>query len=378
MKNKITFTTAVLIWFFSSVLLVNAQTSDKTNCTLFPVVPVIAEYGQSSLFFRQWFSGDARYAEINAFVGAGDNTILQLVLIEKDRREVFYVNNEVRVKELTGEGEEAYFVPVDFKKIAGGIDAQPTYGFGFEDKHKQKILWRFTLASRPSERGSGLTPFANVPGLRLFYRNLGTLAGAGTSVRIGDKEFEAELWTEASSPPYFIGYRGSFTDGLDVGELRTGEENWRVAACPKEFKEGEAWEFADQEAGRKRRFSIAARRGYELQIVETTNSSNAAKLALTVRQTPNGFALRSIERKDKTGGLRISFAPELSFSAPGETTFQIDLGKQKNVAGGTITVEKQGEAVLLKWQFKSPDWAKNKKLTTVVKINSSGYKVRFS
>jgi len=149
MKNKITFITAIFIWLFSSVF-VNAQTPARTNCTQFPVVPVIAEFGQSSLFFRQWFSGDPHYAEINAFVGAGDKPVLQLVLIEKDRREVFYVNNEARVKELTAEGKEAYFVPVDFKKIAGEVDAQPTYGFGFEDKHKQKILWRFTLASRPS------------------------------------------------------------------------------------------------------------------------------------------------------------------------------------------------------------------------------------
>ncbi|MGI8638773.1 MAG: hypothetical protein ACR2MG_02315 [Pyrinomonadaceae bacterium] len=376
MKNKISLIISVCVIFLTCVF-ADAQTSDKANCAAFPVVPVIVESGQSSLFFRQWFSGDPHYAEINAFVGAGDKPVLQLVLIEKDRREVFYVNHEARVKELTAESKEAYFVPVDFKKIAGDVDAQPTYGFGFEDKHKQKVLWRFTPASRPSERGSGLTPLAGVPGLRLLYRNLGTLAGAGTSVRIGDKEFEAEPWTEASAPPYFIAYRGSFTDGLDFGELRTGEENWRVTVCPKEFKEGESWEFAAA-AGRKRAFRIASRRGEELQIEESADLSNTAKLALLVRQTSNGFAIRSIERKGKTGGLRISFAPELSLSAPGETTFQIDLGKQKNIAGGTISIEKQGEAVLLKWQFKSPDWAKNKKLTTLIKINSLGYTVKFS
>ncbi len=376
MKNKITFTTAIFLWLFLS-LSAFAQTPDKANCTQFPVVPVIAEYGQSALYFRQWITGDARYSAINGYVGAGDKPLLQLGLIDKNQREVFYVNDEALAKEFSAEGKEAYFVPVDFKKISGDVDAQPTYGFGFEDKHKQKILWRFVPASRPSKRGAGLTPLADVPGLRLFYRNLGTLAGAGTSIRIGDKEFEAEPWTEVSSPPYFVAYRGSFTVGLDFGNLQTGEENWRVTTCPKELKAGESWEFTAVETGRKRSFRIASRRGDELQLEETAGSSNSAKLALTVRQTPTGFALRSIERSGKTGGLRISFAPELALSAPGETAFQIDLGKQKNIAGGTISVEKQGESLLLKWQFKSPDWAKNKKLTTLIKIDSSGYAIKF-
>lgn len=375
MTGKTTLTISIFASLFLSVF-VSAQTTDKTNCAAFPIIPAIVQYRQSAMFFRQWISGNARYAEIHAFVGVGEKPILQLVLIEKDGREIFYSSNEMRSKELIGEGKEAYFVPIDFKKIAGDVDAQPVYGFGFEDKHKQKILWRFIPASRPSERGSGLTPLTNVSGLRLFYRNLGTLAGAGTSVRIGDKEFEAEPWAEAGSPPYFVAYRGSITEGLDAGDLRTGEENWRLAACPKELKEGESWEFIG-ENGRKRAFRIATRRGDELRL-EEAELSGSAKLAVFVRLTPHGFALRSIERAGKTGGLRIAFAPELNLSVPGETAFQIDLGKQKNIANGTVSVEKQAESTLLKWQFKSPDWAKNKKLTTFIKTNLSGYSIKIS
>lgn len=377
MNNKCVLTIAAFICLLSGVF-VNAQTPlAKTSCTQFPVVPLIAEYKQSSLFFRQWISGDPRYTEINAFVGEGEKPNTRVVLVEKDWRETFYSNEEMQVKELTDEGKEAYFVPVDFKKIAGDVDAQPTYGFGFEDKHKQKILWRFIPASRPSERGRGLTPLVNAPGLRLFYRHLGTLAGAGTSVRIGDREFEAEPWTEVSAPPYFVAHRGSITEGLDAGSLSVGEEHWRVAACPKDLKERESWEFV-AENGRKRTFRITLRRGDELQLDETRDTLNTSKFALIVRQTSNGFALRSIERKSETDTLRISFAPEFSFFAPGETAFQVDLGKQKNIAGGVISVEKQGDSHLLKWQFKSPDWAKNKKLTTLIKINSSSYKVKIS
>ncbi len=142
------------------------------------------------------------------------------------------------------------------------------------------------------------------------------------------------------------------------------------------MKQGEAWEFVVGAKREKRTLRIAARRGEEMQLEKDGNSPNYAKLLLNVRQTPDGFALRSIERKSATGGMRIVFAEDFSLTAPGETAFQIDLGKQKSVAGGTISVEKQSEEVLLKWRFKSPDWAKPKNMTTLIKISAAGYTMK--
>gem|GEM_PF-5496141 len=45
----------------------------------------------------------------------------------------------------------------------------------------------------------------DVPGLRLVYRSLGSLAGEGTAVQIGDKVIEAEAWPEVSNPPLLRG-----------------------------------------------------------------------------------------------------------------------------------------------------------------------------
>ena len=100
-------------------------------------------------------------------------------------------------------------------------------------------------------------------------------------------------------------------------------------------------------------------------------------MTLLARKTATGFALRSITLTNRSKTMRISFAPELdptaSSSAP--VNFQIDLNGRNKIAHGSVTAEKRGAATNLQWQFKAPDWAKSRALTSTVTLGDNGYKV---
>jgi hypothetical protein len=143
---------------------------------------------------QQWPSGHPRYTLIEAIVAEGERPALQIILTEKDARRVWYANTEARVKSLVQAGREAHLAAIDYKAVPGEGGRQ-VYGPAFRDRHGQAVRWRFIPASVPSERGAGLTPMAAAPGLRLDYRDLGTLAGEGTAAQFDDRSSPNRLPT---------------------------------------------------------------------------------------------------------------------------------------------------------------------------------------
>jgi hypothetical protein len=287
------------------------------------------------------------------------------------------------VDALKREGREAYLTTIDYKVIQN-VGQQPSYGFGFRDKHGQAVLWRFIPASSPSELGAGLTPLPNVPGLRLEYRDIGTLAGAGTAVQIGDRVSEAAPWPEVSHPPYFVAYRGSFTEGRHIGVLLPGTEKWRVTSWPKELREGAQWTLVN-ERGLERILQIRSHDKDELVISQVgAESYNSGVASLTVRVTNRGFALRSLLTTSGTQAMRVTFNPELNLETnvpsqpPAEVAFQIDQGEHKKVALGSVLVEKQENVIRLRWQPKTPDWAKSQALLGTITTDTGGYMIEVS
>lgn len=272
--------------------------------------------------------------------------------------------------------------------MARSVGQPATYGFGFRDRHERAILWRFTPASRPSERGAGLIPLSSVPGLRLEYSDLGTTAGAGTAAQIAGRVSEAEPWTEISAPPYFVAYRGSHSEGRHMGALLTGTESWRVTASPavsstNDLREGASWTLKEA-GGRERTLRVTARRADEAVITEAVSGANSPSLELRARVAPEGFALREFRIARGGRHLRITFTPELALSDPatggGRRTadFAIDAGDHKRIAHGTVTIEKQNGALILRWSPRAPDWAKSRTLVGTVRAGTDGYTLEVS
>jgi hypothetical protein len=371
--------TMILAAFTICLMLLSSSSraAEQNSQVPFPIIPVLAQYEYVPQHFLQWINDHPQYSMIEASVSKSDPPVVQMVLTEKEtRRRIYYCDSEARVKALTSAGQAARFAKIDFRAVTN-VAEMPTYGFGFSDERGQALRWRFILASEPTERGAGLTPISGAPGLRLLYRNLGTAAGAGTAAQIGDKVIEADPWPEISAPPYFVAHRGTYVEGMDVGMLVPGTDNWQVVRAPSELKEGAEWTLSDDKK-RTRQFRVTARRGDELTIEEIGKKEpGSAKLSLTARAMPKGFAVRSILLTHGPGLMRLSFKPDLDLtgSSGAEVAFQIDLGRHEKIVQGTISAERRSETIHLRWQPKSPDWAKSQVLNTSVTAQVAGYKI---
>ncbi len=346
-----------------------------------PIVPLLVEYEYAPEFLMQWINDHPQYTMIEAMVGKGEPPVYQVILTEKaSQRRVWYCNVEAKIKSLTQTGREAHLAAIDYKVVNEG-EKPPVRGLALRDKHGQAIRWRFLPATVPSERGAGLTPMAHVPGLRLDYRDLGTAAGEGSAVQIGDKVIEAAPWPEISAPPYFVAHRGSISLGRHIGALSVGEETWRIVSAPEDLREGAKWELVNQ-FGRERRLRVTGRRGEEVTISETGSQAfDPATLSLNARVTAEGLALRSIRLVSQGQTMQIGFTPELDLSPAeaaknSEVAFQIDQASHQKISHGTVVVEKQDGGVKLRWRPKAPDWARSNALETTVKAEADRYTIK--
>lgn len=359
----------------------NAQPAmEKKSPMTFPVIPFIVEYEYAPYYFSQDIYSHPQYSLIEAIFASDEPASLQLILTEKETgKRTFYCNSEARLKMRFIEGKEAVLSKIEFKNSQPSGEL-PTYEFAFRDKQGQPIIWRVIPTSQPSERGAGLTPKAASPGLRLEYRdNIGSSVGEGTVVKIGDKLFEAVPWAETSSPPYFYAYHGSFTVGRHIGSLALGSEKWQVVASPNELKEGAEWIFAG-ERGRRRVFKITAMKGDELTIGElNTQQNESTPVSFILRNTPQGFAMRSLKLANRGRQMQIAFSPELplylAVSGKIEVAFTVSQGKMDKAASGTIAIERIEDKLRLRWQVKSPDWAKSRVLDGLIKFEPNGYQI---
>lgn len=341
-----------------------------------PLVPAIIEYEYAAQYFMQWINDNAQYSMIEAIVGSGEPQIIQMILTEKkSEHRVIYCNSESKVKALTRSGEQARATKIDFK-VVNRVGQQSTYGFAFVDDGGQAIRWRFIPAAPASTFGQGLSPQSDAPGLRFKYRERATTAGAGTAVQIGDKVSEAEPWLEVSAPPYFVAYRGSYVEGMQLGLFLVGSQSWRVTSAPAELIEGAKWTFVDA-SNETREMRVTARKADELTISET---SEWGSLTLTVRAASRSLAVRSIEVTSAGHRMRVTFKPDLELDVAGaaikaEVAFQIDEDHHDKVAQGTVIVDRQDNIVRMRWQPKTPDWAKSRSLTTTVTLDSLRYTI---
>jgi hypothetical protein len=356
---------------------VGAQSANKP--APLPIAPLLVEYEYAPLHLQQWLSGHPRYTLIEAVVAEGERPALEIILTEKDARRVWYANTEARIKSLVQTGKEAHLAAIDCKVVPGEGGGQ-VYGLAFRDKHGQAVRWRFIPASVPSERGAGLTPLAAAPGLRLDYRDLGTLAGEGTATQFDDRLFEADPWPERSAPPYFSAYRGSITLGRHSGVFAPGAETWRVIAAPGELREDAEWRLAN-EHGRERRLRVRARKGDEAIIQELSGDADVqGTLELTLRVTPEGVALRALRLSSRARAMRLSFSPEFQLNPrdAAEVAWQVDQGEQRKIAHGVARAERSPDGVRWRWRPEAPDWARAKAWTTMLKLAANGYAIESS
>jgi hypothetical protein len=359
-----------------------AQPFVKGQPLPFPIVPLLVEYENASQYFMQWINEKAAYSMIEAFFTKEQPEVFQITLVEQStKRRVYYTNSEARVKFLRDIGKETRLAKIDYRLVRN-IGQSPTYLFAFPDDHGRAIRWRFVPAAKASLQGAGISPQQpDEPGLRLRYRESATTAGDGTAIQIDDQVFEAAPWPEISAPPYFNAFRGSYVEGLEFGSLFVGAESWSVTSRPVDLSLGAEWIFTN-ESKNIRRLKITELHGDRLVVSEFTDQpSPSGAVSLELRVLPGGFALHALTLRNGVHAMSIKFNPELNLS-PGDTdprstesAYQIDVDKHEKISQGSVIVSSEGAVRRLRWQPRSPDWAKSHVLQTTITVNADSYKI---
>jgi len=137
--------------------------------------------------------------------------------------------------------------------------------------------------------------------------------------------------------------------------------------------------------GRECVLKIIARQGDLLTISEVgAPSFQPSILTLQARATGDGLAIQSALLISGSQTMRLSFKPELNLAAApaagksAETTFQIDQGKAERIAQGVVTLDRQGEALRLRWQPKAPDWARTRALETTIRLTTATHPIGYT
>ncbi|HEY6392632.1 MAG TPA: hypothetical protein VIX89_15225 [Bryobacteraceae bacterium] len=336
---------------------------DKDALQRPPLLPLLVRYEFIPEYFVEWLRDSPDYSMIEAYVyRGGPEPIYRVGLVDKKTgKRVNYCNAAAMVARLKQDGDEAYQTPIDFEAPApADLRRGATFGFGLQTKDKQRVLWRLILTSEVSPAGEGLTDTPRFPGLLLMYRERGTAAWEGSAVQIGDRVYEAEPWKEISSPPYFVAYRGSYTQGMHLLNFSVGRESWSTSSVPQAIQKDAEWKLQGQDS--QSRVLRVERAGDPLRLNQVdSDPRRSAKIELDATEMP-----RSIELADGPHLCRISFTPQ-----PSRIGFQIDFGKYRGVARGNIVRETAGAKTTWATHFSSPDWAKSRVLESeLVRENS--------
>jgi hypothetical protein len=368
----------------------NQQTPSQTGITQVPkqavempllIIPLIIEYAYSPAYYLQWIADDPNYSIIEAVLIQSSPPLYQIVLTEKaTKQRVFYASSEENVKALIGAGKIAQQTAIDVKVIQE-VGEPAVHVFSFRDKRGQAIQWRFVHAAEASERGGGLIPGRRQE-LSFDYRRRGTAAGEGSAVQIGTNVNYAKPWPQISSPPYFVAYRGTHAVESEVGAFIDGNEQWQIKTTPANLNEGAQWTQVNA-FNVERQMKVTARKGDEVTISEVDGGqlSPATRTTIIAKETALGLAVRSVTFTNSVHTMQVTFTPELNLSATSssassfDVAFQVDLLRQKKVIEGTINVQKNGNTVQLRWQPRSPDWAKARQVNTTITLDKGGYKI---
>jgi hypothetical protein len=139
-QNLIALIILAIFVFFCDASAMRAQVPATALTPETPVLPMDIKFRHVPHYFEQSFTGDPRYARIEALV---DEQGCDIILLDKTmNREVVYSNMKRRGDALAAEGIDAYTTPVDFR-ASSTDDSQSLFLFHFHDRFGQSVRWQF-------------------------------------------------------------------------------------------------------------------------------------------------------------------------------------------------------------------------------------------
>jgi len=347
--------------------------TDRQDAAVVSTLPMMLDYGYFSHYLSQTISDDDRYSRIEAYIGGGDmEGPTRVVLTSKaPGKSVCYVSGRGARDALEPDAGPVIETPIQVT-IPEALTQNTPIEIALRDQTGQPLRWRFVCAYGSSPQGSGLAPLPGIGGLTLQYRNLGTVAGSGSVVELGNRLSYAEMWREISSPPYFVPYRGYYGEGFHVARLLLQDRKWQAPEAPQNLAAGSHWELVG--AGGARQAFTVSQTG-ELKAVSTAIEARRETLTALLESSSGPVRIRSLEAAQCSHRMVVAFHPALVLAAASSVEFQVEADKKK-LAQGTVEVAKIDGGYELSWRFKSPDWAKTRVLHQAVRASAEGVALR--
>ena len=353
--------TAILLTF--ATLTLSAQTPTIPP----PVLPLIAHYTYWPVQFVQFVGDELPYSMIELDVDSTSSKHPLLYVTLTDRatgKRIHYSDNDALIASAIAQGDEAHKTSIAYEGAdAEAVGAVTTVRFTMANE--KPLQWRFVQGSDISEQGSGLNPFPASKIPIFAYRELGSLAGEGTALQIGDTVSTAAVWTEYSHPPYFVPYRGAETESAHLLLFTPGHENWKITSSPTALTAGATWEL-DEEHGNHRSIHIDKIAGSNITVTSTDSSQPSVHCTLDATRDGDTWKVNQVRFSPVHDGekhaLILQFATPLSAAAD-TTQLTLLAGKKKSIATGTITATGDPSSRTLSLSFSTPAWLAGKTIT---------------
>ena len=356
LRNRIVSLTFLSCVFFCSESITRAQAPEP------PVLPMDIKFRRVPQYFEQSFTGDSRYARIEALV---DEEGCDIILLDKTtNREALYSNVKRRADALAADGVDAYSAAIEFE-TASTDNAHPLFLFHFHDQFGQNITWRF-VASEMVPHASPKVIFYTHSGITLLYAPRRAPATAETILTIAEREYRPES-TQSHDP-----LTGFYATDMTISAILPGADVWNIESGPPEIGLAAKWTLTGS-GGQRRILAVKHFSGAEAAIDQVDpNNPDVPLVALNVVRANGGYRVSSILVETQDNKLWIFFGPALPLTArqidKTIVTFSIAENEQANVASGELEVQRTIDAEHLLWRFDTPGAARAATFITGVNL----------
>ncbi len=351
---------------FSSLAQASAAQPSSTPASLAPPdTGLIISYQYWPEQFVQFVGTELPYTMLELDVNHESKTpIFNVVLTERATgRRIQYSNNDLVVAAATAQGNEVHKTEIAFEEAdTTSVGSISTLRLTLADG--KPLQWRFVQGSDVSEQGSGLTALPDIPVPVFAYRERGAVAGEGTALEIDGVVSTAAVWTEISKPPYFVGYRGAYTESAHRVIFGAGAESWTVTDAPASLAVGSLWKL-DGSHGTHRTLTIDHVDGAHYTISGSDNLHPLVRFVLDATRTTDSWSIASIRyspvRDAEKHAIIVRFGTPLHSTAQA-STIELFAGKKTRLASGSLALSGSAVDRTALLTMDTPTWSRGKVL----------------
>jgi hypothetical protein len=332
------------------------------------VPPLMLDHWRFDHHFLIYFAVHAEFKAAEFMIHRRENgsaVRLAALIDHRNRRHTYISGDEPGWKAPPG-WEDAASARIDFTESDAG---EPVFRWRLTAYDGFDVRAAFVPAGPPRERHGGLVepgPSSAGRGHPLIWRRQSALAAPGSKISINGQRLTIPV--QVHVPPAFTGLEAFWTQGLDVGVIRTGRWELNHIDRPAALQTGRSWQYRLD----GRRWTVRIERVDGAAV--TASAGRNQRLGLVFRSDPTGPRVEStFAGRADPPAFQVAFRPPAPMNpSAGDRSagvFSVLFGGRTALSG---TVQVQTGPGRVRWTLtsESPEWAAGIKWTTRVRYES--------